>query len=201
MPGETTEQYRAFLAYLKLGETRTVDGAFLKIRKTKPGRVHKNKKAPFKYWPWMREFKWRERAAAYDDAQRDMELTALEQCRADWIKRQWDLSQKVAKKAEQMLGAAPAFRREEMIMPDGSRQVIYTPDGWTFNQAMDLAERAIEMGKESLGLEAKPDVVVEHRGPNQIDEARRMMEMARLERPEPESCIDEVKKLYQSGDE
>lgn len=204
MPGEGNAQYTAFLVFMRLGEGRTCIEAYnrwrlLKRRGRGALRPGHRQTAPGYWSVWRQQYDWDNRAFAYDDSVRALELTTLEQCRRAWIQRQWALSQKAAKKAEQMLGAAVSFRRENMLMPDGETQVVYVPDGWTFNQAMDILERSLQLGKDALGMETKADVVVEHRVPNEIDASRKLLEEARAMKPKAESCIEDVKKLYGDG--
>jgi hypothetical protein len=182
---ESPGQYEKFLVYLKLGPRRSLTQAYQKGRPSGP---NPNTVMPGQLCVLARHMEWRERAAAYDEYVREIEFDELEQCRRAWVQQQFKLAQKMCQKAEQMLMATPGFTKRTMTMPDGSTSTVYIPDGWSFLDAMKLLKEASELGREALGLETRPDVVIENRTePNKIDKAREMLAEADKDWPEPTS--------------
>ena len=163
LPGEPGPAYQAFNTYLGLGPSRTLDGAY---RASHPG--HKpGQRAPGNWRTWNKSHNWAERAAAWDRRNvhvADQAKVAAIQAHATdetkaWLEKlntrqlatekyEWDLAERLFKKATAMLefGLATVTQKTG---PNGETIEIYAPTDWNMGDAARLVKVATQLARQA----------------------------------------------------
>lgn len=153
--GESDKAFEAFTYYRDLGPQRSLDKLRLVLPKNRAllGR-------------WSAKWAWVDRCTAYDDSLDDKQLilkdNKVDELATDWSIRQtehrakeWELSQALLAKAEQML-QWPIAQVENItdVYPDGKTKAItiIKPSKWGFRDASALIQQADVLARLASGL-------------------------------------------------
>ncbi len=153
--GEPAKWYGRFHAYLLLGSGRSLYQAYRQEREGR-GATWRGKRGDSgvpKSWRLVAEkWDWEVRAAAWDNAKRDDELAEWSRRRDELRQKQWDLSQSLLDKVQQMLvfPLAKTERRDE----GGQTVTEVYPSRWNIGDAARLLDTAAKVGTQALGPEA-----------------------------------------------
>lgn len=157
LPAETTAAYTAFVAYVRLGPSRSL-AALAKLlgRTTKKGMER-----------WSVRYHWLRRAEAWDvleakrqaeadDKAKDKAAVTLAGQRLKVQESAWGWFEKLKAKAEEML-SFPVFQRTiQDKHPDGQERVtIVEPMNWRFSDVAKIIEVADALGRLASGMPQK----------------------------------------------
>lgn len=151
-PRETVEAYRAFRAFLELGDKRTLAGAGEALGK-KLRTVE----------DYSKRFRWFDRAKAwdawmarqYDDARaaetaRRAKMT--ETRRQSQVEDDWALANALRTRAAEML-AWPIFTEEKLGVE--GKTIVRTPAKWSMRDVVAMIRLSSELGRLALGMPTK----------------------------------------------
>jgi hypothetical protein len=173
LPNETDKQYAAFRIYRDMGRQRSILGASYRIRGLP---VPPSANSPGTWKMWAKKNRWVERSRQFDefhegmaDRARDnalftaasMQGIAMVGDEIDWIARrkqtraaEWDLSQRLQKKAHEMLDMA--LIRRKVIPADPQKNQpeiqIFEPAKWSFKTVTELVQTASQLARLSSEL-------------------------------------------------
>lgn len=156
-PNEPSDWYERFLIFKLLGPGRSLLGAYNQVQ-IREGR-QKSKGASPSWRKQAKEWQWESRAEAWDKQQQNKTEQRWEKSNLEWQKRreeqrqvEWDLSQSLIEKAQEMMQMPLVIKR---IENEGST-VIIMPARWTMRDipayldtASRLAAIATERDKQS----------------------------------------------------
>lgn len=87
-PGETPKAYQAFCVYRDMGTKRTLDGAHQERARSAPG-AHQGKRADGTWKRWSSQYRWVERAIAYDQHLDSERLKAIAIADSDQARQEY----------------------------------------------------------------------------------------------------------------
>lgn len=171
-PGETPGAYRAFVVYLELGITRTLDAAY---RSTRPppgpdagpdagSTPAAQPRAPGSWKTWYRSHKWKERAGAFDRRDAEVAQTAREKVIAtvaadragrmlEQEQREHELAGLMFAKIKEMLETGLVKRK--VVKGEKGEITVLEPCKWGFSTVARLADVYCRLGRISLNMPVK----------------------------------------------
>ena len=177
--------YDRFHRYLMLGAARSVLESYNEELRKQAERAYKGKYvpalcAPGGWWPLIRKWRWKERAEAWDAEQRRLFELQTEERRRKLLDKEFQLSDKLAVQAEQMLAWPIA---QQTIDQDG-KTVILNPTDWSKRDAVEMADAASRLGRRAVGLE-QSDIAVKVQQGGPASPAEDMAWIKSLANPKP----------------
>ncbi len=161
-PEEPLKHYEWFHAFLMLGPSRSVVGAFNAVQakkgKEKQSQAHGAWNAAAIKWHW------KERVALWDAEQRRLEEEEFAERRRKMKNRLFGIAEKMADKTEMMLAFPVATPQ---ISPNG--QTTIEPGKWNFNTVPRLTAAIERLTKED---ENKTEISVKSKGGSVLASAR-----------------------------
>lgn len=159
-PGESNLWFSRYHIYLLLGPTRSLLEAYnadlAKKSKEKQSSPSSAYSAAAKQWLW------KERAAAYDAHQRELEQKQYEQEREElWKSRKqqfqettWGIAEKLTRRVETMLAFPLEERVVEKTHPDGQPNItVIKPANWSYASISRLMACANQTARLATDLE------------------------------------------------
>lgn len=153
-PGEPAKWFDRFSLYLQLGPGRSLWAAYQQARQ-RSGAESAGKRGQGMPRSWRlaaERYQWQLRAEAYDTSKQQEELEEWERRRAELRKQQWDTSQAMLNKAQQMM----VFPLQKTVRHDEGAVTEIYPTRWTMGDAARLARAGQDLGTAAVG-ETKPD--------------------------------------------
>ena len=170
LPEESSQAYRAARAYFEMGSGRTIAGVQEQLKGPSEAPVRPPvgpRKAPGTLKRWAKQFRWKERAQAFDqnldavgdrarEAERANQATVLEQRRAAVAEVEWRISQNLWLRLDEMLqfpiGEATT---ETRVSEDGRTTTVihhHPTTNWRPRDVAALARAASDLQRLSAGL-------------------------------------------------
>ena len=150
LPDEPDRWFDRYERFRLLGPQRTVTAAW----RSEDPEANANNSVPPHWYETSRKYRWRERAGAWDDEQREKmreaESLALEQRRAAWLELETRASNAMIKKALDMLEFPLA--EERTVDEETGEVVVAAPAGWRMRDAATLLDKASKIARLGMGL-------------------------------------------------
>jgi hypothetical protein len=161
-PGEPAFWYARFHAYLMLGPSRSL----LKAYNAERSRKDPDKPRTYALSEgWQKSavrWKWKKRAEAYDEEERQRVLREAEDRRYKQREREWELSEAMANQALAMAKHPLVTRTIERVVDEQGKEIqqIITvhPTEWVKRDIIPFAETASKLGRRSVGMDGSADV-------------------------------------------
>lgn len=159
LPEEPPKAYRAFMHYCEQdSEERTVVATYRALYK----KDAKNARVPAFMSTWVKRFRWKLRAEAYDrhffGVRNDAKERVIAEETEKWARRRevireeaWDRAIELLKKADEML----AFPLSEIIHDDKTGILIQAPAKWTVRDIPLLIKTAEELRRVAASMATK----------------------------------------------
>lgn len=164
---ESGEAYKAFRAFLELGGSRTLDGAYRTSSRCKPGAsVPDKRRAPGVWQGWAKKYRWRERALAYDVRDQQVAQQAHEAAvatvaatigadRAARVlaheQREHQIASRIGEVIVEMLEVG-LVRRKVAKDDENGHITIFEPAKWNFGTMARLAKVFMQLGRTNLNM-------------------------------------------------
>lgn len=143
-PGEPNELFRRFQRYLTLPGKRSLLAAYNNERSEK-ARKHATS-CPNGWWKAFHEWRWQERAAAWDDYNQKLELEQWQEKRKQQRDREWQISQAWLDKAEEMRRFPLAT-----VTTDNGKTVV-EPARWSFRDSIAIVVESCNLARRAAGM-------------------------------------------------
>lgn len=153
LEGESAPAYAARLAYLEMGGERSVAKVARKLSKSKT-LINR----------WSGRYEWVDHARRYDEAWAAVAMMAQHEAerkeaekwaarRQEQREREWDASQALLKKAQEMMKFPLATVEQKQA--DGKIINIIKPAGWSFATAAKVYESAAKLARLAAEMETE----------------------------------------------
>jgi hypothetical protein len=157
--GEPNKWYDRFQIYLLLGSSRSIYAAYTAWRersgKTPRESAQKRAGLPKSWVDAAAKWEWVKRAEAFDENERQQQLSDWTRRRDELRESEWKFSQELLDKARQML-VFPLAKTVRSQQADG--QTIVTevyPTRWSIGDVAKFLEAASKLGRLALGEETE----------------------------------------------
>lgn len=156
LPGEPANWHLRFMRYCRMGQSR----ALLRVFNDEQEALGKKKRLkPFGNWLLRYEqFRWKERAGAYDQWIDQREQRAWERRRKEFREREVKLADALIEKAEKMLQFPLATSRKETSADGVTVTNIITPARWGMRDAAVILDTADKLMRLALMVETSREV-------------------------------------------
>jgi len=160
MNGEPNIWYERFSIFRRMGHTRSIIGALNKELATKG--EEKQGSIPGAWSKASKRWKWKERAEAWDDHQRAVDEARWLKRRDELKQKEWELSEKLIDKAQQMLQFPLAATTREDKTVDGkvTSTTVVKPTRWTMADAARILKTASELARMSADMPTNRSEVI-----------------------------------------
>lgn len=148
--GESALWYDRFHRYMLVGSRRSLLGT-VRVEEAEKGRLKRSLRVPGSWHKAFAKYRWKERAAAWDEYQRSIDREKWEQRFKELRDAAWEMSQEHLNRHKQML-KVPLFE-QTMIRDEGGNPVAVTikPSRWTYKDIIATSTAIITLGAFAIG--------------------------------------------------
>jgi hypothetical protein len=133
------------------GAKRSLLGTY-RVERAEKGVKRRTLKTPGAWDRAFARFRWRERAAAWDEYQRSIDREHWDRRYRDLREAAWEMSRNLVEHHNRML-TVPLFKRETTATDSSGRPTAVTisPSMWVYRDIIASAHAAIELGAFAIG--------------------------------------------------
>lgn len=149
--GESNRWYDRFHRYMLAGSKRSLLGTY-RVERAELGVKRRTLKTPGAWDRAFARFHWRDRAAAWDEHQRNINQADGERRYRELRESAWEMSEKLLEHHNKMR-TVPLFE-QEITATDSSGNptaVTISPFRWAYRDIIATAQAAIELGAFAIG--------------------------------------------------
>ena len=148
--GESARWYDRFHRYMLAGSKRSLIGV-VRLEKAEKGGKGRVLKVPGAWNRSFARFRWRERAAGWDEYQRQINQEVWEANFKELRESAWEMSKQHLARHEQMM-KVPLFE-QTMIRDDNGHPVSVTimPSRWTYKDILATSAAVVTLGGFAIG--------------------------------------------------
>ncbi len=159
-PGEPTKHFDRFVRYKLIGPDRTLYSAYnqFKARGGSEGRVFA---VPGAWRKIAKQWRWQERAEAWDAEQRRVEEAKWQARRAELREQEWGTATLLLDKVARMLSFPVEQTTRSVTSADGQtiNTTIINPARWSFADAARLLDASSKVRRLAAEMETSHDVI------------------------------------------